>query len=107
MIDVKNLFEVELPLALSTRPQQVAKVNATYQVNVTGEGSWHIDATTFPVKITSGTLPAECTATISSDNFRKLYSNPAKHAMSMVLFGQLKIQGNKAVAMKLKDIFTK
>ncbi|MDB4993280.1 MAG: Sterol-binding domain protein, partial [Myxococcaceae bacterium] len=42
-VDVKNLFNTELPAALAKNAEDAKTIGAKYQMNVTGEGEWNID----------------------------------------------------------------
>lgn len=103
MLNVKNLFEVELPVALSAKAKEVQAVNAVFQVNVIGEGEWCIDATPKGPTVTPGQGKANCTITISSADFQTLMADPSK-AMTMFFTGKLKLAGNQMLAMKLTKL---
>eukprot|EP00697_Spironema_sp_BW2_P002122 gnl/Spiro4/1284_TR688_c0_g1_i1.p5 gnl/Spiro4/1284_TR688_c0_g1~~gnl/Spiro4/1284_TR688_c0_g1_i1.p5 ORF type:complete len:108 (+),score=24.34 gnl/Spiro4/1284_TR688_c0_g1_i1:1523-1846(+) len=102
-MDIKNLFEVELPAALAAKAKEVREVNATFQVNVTGVGEWNIDATSSGPSVTPGQGKAACTITIAQADFEKLMTDPSK-AMTMFFTGKLKLAGNQMLAMKLTKL---
>ncbi len=102
-MNIKNLFEVDLPVALLSKAKEVREVNATFQVNVTGEGEWCIDATSKGPSVTAGQGKADCTITISSADLQTLLADPGK-AMSMFFGGKLKLSGNQMLAMKLPKL---
>lgn len=104
-MDIKNLFNVELPAALLLKTKEVKKVNAVFQVNITGEGSWRIDTKSAEPSVSPSEVgsAADCTLTISSADFLALMKTPSK-ATTMVLFGKLKIAGNKMLAMELTKL---
>src|SRR4029077_19823397 len=72
-VDIPKLFNEQLPGALAKNADEAKSINATYQMNVTGAGSWHLDLTSAGPTITQGEKPADCTITITSDDFQKLY----------------------------------
>ena len=44
-VDIKKLFNEELPAALAKNADDAKTIGAKYQMNVTGEGDWTIDVT--------------------------------------------------------------
>ena len=102
-MNIKQLFETDLPKSLLAKTKEVQSVNARFQVNITGEGEWHLDCTSTGPSVTPGQQKADCTLTISGDNFRALMKEPSK-ATTMLLFGKLKIAGDKMLAMKLTKL---
>ena len=58
-----------------------------------------------PPTITQGEKPADCTITITSDDFQKLYESPAA-GMQLFFAGKLKIAGNQMLGMKLQKLFS-
>jgi putative sterol carrier protein len=102
-MNIRELFETTLPAALASKSKEVREVNASFQVNVTGEGEWFIDATSKGPSVKAGQGKADCTITISSENFQALMSDPGK-AMGMFFSGKLKLAGNQMLAMKLTKL---
>ena len=76
-VDIPKLFNTELPEALSRNADEAKSINAKYQMNITGAGSWHLDLTSAGPSVTAGEKPADCTITVASEDFQKLYENPA------------------------------
>ncbi len=103
MLNIKNLFETDLPVALNAKAAEVRAVNAVFQVNVTGVGEWTIDATSKGPSVTPGQGAAGCTITIAAADFEKLMADPGK-AMTMFFTGKLKLAGNQMLAMKLTKL---
>lgn len=107
-VDIANLFNNEIPAALEKNPADAKEIGAKYQFNVTGDGGgeWFIDLTPSGPKAVSGNPGgADCTLTISTDNFQKLYENPETNGMPLFFSGALKVTGNTMLAMKLKKLF--
>jgi putative sterol carrier protein len=84
---------------------EAKSINATYQMNVTGAGSWHIDLTSSGPTVTPGEKPADCTVTISAEDFQKLLQNPAA-GTQLFFAGKLKISGNQLLGLKLQKLFS-
>jgi len=104
-VDVKKLFNEELPAALDRNAEEARTIGAKYQINVTGEGEWHIDITSTGPKVKSGTDTADCTLTIAAEDFQKLMENPQANGMQLFFAGKLKVAGNQIFAMKLPKLF--
>lgn len=106
MTDIQNLFDHKLPTALLTHNEDAKQINARYQFNITGAGSWSVDLTkSGGVKCTPGTQPADCIITISSKDFDYLFEAPKSRATQLFFSGKLKVQGNQMLALKLEQIF--
>jgi putative sterol carrier protein len=104
-VDIPNLFNEQLPQVLARNADEAKSINATYQMNIAGAGSWHIDLTSTGPKVTSGEKPADCTINISAEDFQKLQENPAA-GMQLFFSGKLKISGNQILGMKLQKLFS-
>ena len=104
-VDIKKLFNEELPAALTKNADDAKTIGAKFQMNITGEGSWHIDVTSTGPSCEPGEKPADCSITIAAEDFQKLVENPQANGMSLFFAGKLKVQGNQMLAMKLNKLF--
>ena len=104
-VDIPKLFNEQLPAALTKNADEAKSINAKYQMNITGAGSWNLDLTSSGPKVTQGEQPADCTITIAADDFQKLQENPAA-GMQLFFAGKLKIAGNQMLGMKLQKLFS-
>jgi len=105
-VDVKKLFNEELPAALSKNADDAKTIGAKYQLNVTGEGAWNIDVSSTGPACKAGEGEADCTITIAADDFQKLIENPQANGMQLFFAGKLKVAGNQMLAMKLQKLFS-
>jgi putative sterol carrier protein len=105
-VDTKKLFNEDLPAALAKNAEDARTIGAKYQMNITGEGSWFIDVSATGPKCVPGEEPADCTITITSEDFQKLIENPQQNGMQLFFSGKLKIAGNNMLAMKLNKLFS-
>ncbi len=103
--DAGELFNKRLPAVLDRNKDEAKAINAKYQMNIAGAGSWHIDLTSTGPSITPGEKPADCTVTIAADDFKKLMQNPAA-GMQLFFTGKLKISGNQMLGLKLQKLFS-
>jgi len=107
-VDIKDLFNNKIPAALDKNADAAKEIGAKYQFIVTGDdgGEWFIDLTPTGPKAQAGNPGgADCTLTISSDDFQKLHENPDANGMTLFFGGKLKVTGNQMLAMKLKKLF--
>jgi putative sterol carrier protein len=104
-VDIKKLFNEELPAALEKNPEEAKAIGAKYQLNVGGEGEWNIDVSPTGPSCKPGTGDADCTITIAGEDFQKLVENPQANGMQLFFAGKLKVSGNQMLAMKLQKLF--
>jgi putative sterol carrier protein len=107
-VDIQKLFNEELPAALAKHSDQAKQIGAKYQLNVTGDGGgeWYIDVSDSGPKVEQGNPgSADCTITLTSEDFQKLHENPQANGMQLFFSGKLKITGNNMLAMKLQKLF--
>ena len=105
-VDIKKLFNEDLPANLTKNAEDARTIGAKYQMNITGEGEWYIDVTaTGPVCKAGTGEAADCTITITSEDFQKLVENPQANGMQLFFAGKLKVAGNQMLAMKLNKLF--
>lgn len=107
-VDIQNLFNNDLPAMLAKNPDQAKQIGAKYQFNVTGEGGgeWFIDVSDSGPKVEAGNPgTAECTMTMTAEDFQKVYENPQANGMQLFFAGKLKVSGNQMLAMKLQKLF--
>ena len=100
-IDIKELFNDKLPVALERNKAKAQAMKGRFQINITGEkgGSWYIDCISDPPSCVPGTGDApDATLTISDSNFQELAKDPAKKAPGMYMWGKIKIEGSTVKA---------
>ena len=105
-VDIKKLFNEELPASLTKNAEDVRTIGAKFQLNVTGEGEWFIDASATGPVCKEGNETADCTLPIAAEDFQKLLENPQANGMALFISGKLKVAGNKMLAMKLNKLFS-
>lgn len=105
-VDIKKLFNEDLPAALAKNEAEAKSIGAKYQMNITGPagGEWNVDATDSGPACKPGTGAADCTITITDEDFQKLAENPQANGMQLFFSGKLKVSGNQMLAMKLQKL---
>ena len=106
-VDIKKLFNEELPAALIKNEAEAKTIGAKYQMNITGctGGEWNVDVSDCFTSCKPGTGPADCTISITDEDFQKLVENPQANGMQLFFSGKLKVTGNQMLAMKLQKLF--
>ena len=104
-LDIARLFNEQLPGALARNEKEARTIDATYQLNITGAGFWHIDLTARGPRIEAGEKPADCTVTIAAEDFEKLKENPAL-GVQLFFSGRLRVSGNRMLGLKLQKLFS-
>ncbi len=104
-LDIQTLFDEQLPVVLARNPEKAREINATYQLVIHGAGEWFLDLTSEGPKVERGQKEADCTLTMSAEDFRKLYEKPSA-GMQLFFTGRLKIGGNPMIGMRLEKLFS-
>jgi putative sterol carrier protein len=107
-VDIKKLFNDELPAALAKNADDAKTIGAKFQVNISGAtgGEWNIDVSSSGPSCKPGSGPADCTLGMTDEDFQKLYENPQANGMQLFFSGKLKVTGNQMLAMKLQKLFS-
>ena len=106
-VDIKQLFNETLPAALTKNAAEAKTIGAKFQMNITGDtgGEWNIDVSESGPACKPGTGDADCTITITDEDFQKLVENPQANGMQLFFSGKLKVSGNQMLAVKLQKLF--
>ena len=107
-VDIKKMFNEELPAALAKNGEDAKTIGAKFQMNITGPtgGEWAIDVGPTGPSCVPGVQEADCTITLTDDDFQKLVENPQANGMQMFFAGKLKVTGNPMLATKLSKLFS-
>jgi putative sterol carrier protein len=101
-----ELFEVHISELLKSQPAIAREIAASYQFTITGEngGYWYIDLTKPEAEVGKGQL--ECprvSVTISAQDFVDLSFGKLNPQLAFMT-GRLKVKGELALALKLRQI---
>src|SRR5579864_63243 len=101
-VDIKKLFNDDLPAALARNVEEAKAIGAKFQLNVTGPngGEWNIDVSSSGPFCKPGSGPADCTIAIGDEDFQKLVENPGANGVQLFFAGKLKVTGNQMLATK-------
>ena len=104
MADTLQFFNEYLPNKITSNPGLVSSVNAVFQFDIDGAGTWTLDLSGPPGSVKEG--PAEnpgCTIVVSKADWEALLDKPGS-AMTLFMTGKLKIKGSMAQGMALQKI---
>ena len=104
-VDVKKLFNEDLPAVLSKNAEDAKTIGAKFQMNITGAGEWNIDVSSSGPACNPGQGPSDCSFTITAEDFQTLMENPQANGMQLFFQGKLKVGGNQMLAMKMTKLF--
>ncbi|RLB54015.1 MAG: sterol-binding protein [Deltaproteobacteria bacterium] len=102
----KEIFEQKLPEQLKAKGDEVTKVGAIYQFNITGDngGNWWVDTTKSGGEVGEGdNADAKCTITMADSDFIDMVDGKLNGQMAFMT-GKLKIKGDMSLAMKLGNV---
>ncbi len=100
-MEAREFFEVELPKQMNDDPEKAKAVGATYKFVIDGAGTWIADLNELTVKEEDG--DAQCTVEVSAADFGAILDKTLNAQMAF-MSGQLKIQGDMGLAMKLGQV---
>lgn len=81
-------------------------LNATLKFDFEGQGNIYLDGKSTPNTVTTEDKPADCTITVSLENFKKMAAGELDGTTAFMQ-GKLKVAGDMGVAMKLGPIMAK
>jgi len=102
----KEIFEQKLPEQMKEKGDEVTKVNAIYQFDITGDngGKWWVDTTKSGGEVGEGeNADAKCTITMGDGDFMDMVDGKLNGQMAFMT-GKLKIKGDMSLAMKLGNV---
>ena len=105
--DAQELFNEQVPRALSRFPDQAREVDAIYCFRISGEGGgeWTLDLTSDPPTCIPGdTGASQCTIGVGHEDFKAMIADPQK-GMELYFAQKLTISGNPELAPKLEQFF--
>ncbi len=102
--DLNEIFE-KMPQAFL--PEKAANLNATIQLELTGEGAgdWVLRVTNGTITVTPGhTTAPNLALTMATSDYVALSRGEA-NPVNLFMAGKIKLQGDMTLAMKFPDMF--
>jgi hypothetical protein len=99
----QQFFEQYLPNKLAKDPNLASSVNAVYQFDITGAGTWTVDLTAPGGTVAAGPAASPgCVITCAQEHWEGMLGNPSS-AMMLVMTGKLKVS-NVGLGMQLQKL---
>lgn len=99
--NVKEFFDT---LESRVDKSKTGGMNNSYVFDVAGAGTWLVEVTDGVVKVTEGSGDADCTITVSQENFERILAGE-QNPTTAYMTGKLKVKGDMGAAMKLQKLF--
>jgi putative sterol carrier protein len=81
-------------------------LNSTLKFDFEGQGNIYIDGKATPNTVSTDNKPADCTITVSLDNFKKMVARELDGTTAFMQ-GKLRVEGDMGVAMQLQGVMAK
>jgi putative sterol carrier protein len=98
----REFFE-GLPARVADGAARTRGLRATYRFEVAGAGRWHVAVDDGAVTVSETDAAADCVIHISEDLFLRIVRGE-QSPMGAFLMGKIRVEGDTALAMRLKDI---
>ncbi len=93
----------EITKGITERVGANSGLGATLKFNFDGQGTIYIDGKATPNTVSNDDKAADCTITVTLDNFKKMVAGELDGTTAFMT-GKLKVAGDMSVAMKLGPI---
>ena len=95
----------EITEGMKDRVGEDSGLDATLKFDFGDDGIVYLDAATVPNVVSNEDKEADCTITITKENFEALAQGELDPTTAFMM-GKLKIGGNMGIAMKLQSVFS-
>lgn len=105
MADTTEFFNTWLPERVAADPELAKSINAVFQFDIDGAGTWNLDMTEGKGQVSEGAHEnPNCVLTTDKDTWEKILDNPSL-AIQMAMLGKLKVS-NIGLATQLQKILS-
>jgi putative sterol carrier protein len=98
----REFFE-GLPDRVAHGAARTRGLRATYRFDVEGAGSWRVAVDDGAVSVSESDAAADCVIAVPEDLFLRIVRGE-QSPMGAFLMGKIRVEGDTALAMRLKDI---
>ena len=98
----REFFE-QLAARMAGGSERTRGLAATYRFDVEGVGSWHVAIDDGAVSVTESDAAADCVIGVSEDTLLGIV-NGRQSPTGALLMGRIRLEGDAALAMRLRDL---
>jgi putative sterol carrier protein len=98
----KEFFD-GLPARVARGAPRTRGLRATYRFDVEGAGSWRVEVDDGAVSVSESDAAADCVIAVSEELLLRIV-NGQQSPMGAFLMGKIRVEGDAALAMRLKDL---
>ena len=98
----REFFE-QLAARTAGGSERTRGLTATYRFDVEGAGSWHVAIDDGAVSVTESDAAADCVIGVSEDTLLGVV-NGRQSPTGALLMGRIRLEGDAALAMRLRDL---
>ena len=98
----RDFFE-GLPARAAHGAARTRGLRAAYRFDVEGAGSWRVDVDDGTLSVSESAAAADCVITVPEDLFLRIVRGE-QSPMGAFLMGKIRVEGDAALAMRLKDL---
>jgi putative sterol carrier protein len=99
----REFFE-QLAARTAGGSERTRGLTATYRFDVDGAGSWRVEVDDGAVSVGESDADADCVIAVSEDTLLGIVSG-RQSATGALLMGRIRLEGDAALAMRLRDLF--
>lgn len=103
--DVQAILDARLPALLVRRRDDVRAIGGTYQLRISGVGSWHIDLECPAPHCTRAEAPSDCEIATDAEDFHALCTDSSA-GMRRFFNGKLAVVGNQLRIIQLAKLLS-
>lgn len=103
MAETAREFFEELKARTVGGAERTRGLRASYRFDVDGAGSWRVEVDDGAVSVSEGDGHADCVIGVPEDLFLRIVSGE-QSPMGAFLMGKIRVEGDAALAMRLKDL---
>jgi putative sterol carrier protein len=104
MAETAREFFEDLKARTAGGSERTLGLTATYRFDVDGAGSWRVEVDDGTVSVSEGDAAADCVIRVPEDLFLRIVRGE-QSPMGAFLMGKIRVEGDAALAMRLKDLF--
>jgi putative sterol carrier protein len=98
----REFFE-DLAARTASGSQRTRGLTASYRFDVEGAGSWRVEVDDGAVAVSESDGAADCVISVPEGLFLRIVSGK-QSPMGAFLMGKIRVEGDAALAMRLKDL---